>query len=112
MPDSIRLKFQIVTELTAVDTANHLYDGIRSGFSVRGDQVQPIPLELAGLESRTATVATLIDYVEKLFIGRRFDSETRSRLEEAAGAYAGDPEGIARTVLQIIVASPEFAVEK
>ena len=44
-------EFQIVTELTSVDMANHMFDGIYYGFSVRSDQVQRIGIDLTRLES-------------------------------------------------------------
>ena len=105
-------EFQIVTELTSVDTANHLFDGISYGFEVRGDQVQRIGIDISNLESFAGDHDGLVDYIERLFIGRRLDANTRTELKNAAALHVDDPTAMARSVLQIVVAAPEFAVQK
>ncbi|MFT4637766.1 MAG: hypothetical protein ACI8T1_001076 [Verrucomicrobiales bacterium] len=40
------------------------------------------------------------------------DAETRTHLEEAASIYSGDLTAVARAVLQVLVAAPEFAIQK
>ena len=105
-------EFQIVTELTSVDMANHLFDGIRYGFSVRSDHPQGIGIDLTALESRAADGDLLVDYLEKLFVGRVLDTGTRTQLKAAASIYADSPTEAAKAVLQILVASPEFAIQK
>ncbi len=89
-----------------------VHNGIHYGFSVRSDQVQRIGIDLTKLESFDADHDGLIDYIEKLFIGRRLDPNTRTELKNAAAIHSEDPTAIARTVLQILVAAPEFAVQK
>lgn len=105
-------EFQIVTELVAVYMANHLFDGIRSGFYVGSNHVQSLGINLSALESLVGNPDGLIDHLEKLFIGRRLASDTRAHIKAAIAPYAGDPTATAKTVLQVLVAAPEFAIQK
>ncbi len=104
-------EFQIVTELSAVDIANHLHDGIRDGVSVRSNQARRIRFNLNALTALAGDVEALLDYAETVLVGRRLEPETRTELANALAPYAGDPERVARTLLQVLVATPEFSIQ-
>lgn len=105
-------EFQIVTETTAVDMANHLYDGIRYGFAVDRSQVDYLRLNLAAIIARVSNSNALIDYLEVLLIGRPLASASRAELSKIVSQYQDDPEAAAESILQTIVAIPEFAVQR
>ncbi len=105
-------EFQIVTELVAVDMANHLYDGIRSGFYVDSSHVQRLGVNLSKLEALVGNPDDLLNRLEKVLVGRRLASETRAHIKAAIAPYADDPTDTAKTVLQVLVASPEFAIQR
>ncbi len=103
-------EFQITTEVTTVDTTNYFYRGIYRGFDTSSTFSRP-QLDKAPLISRSDSSNAVLDYIETYLIGRGLSLESRTALASLFETYGDDREGLVTALLQVIAASPEFAIQ-
>lgn len=104
-------EFQITTEVTTVDSANYFFEGVYRGFDTSSSVFDRPGLNKAPLLSRVGTPDLLLAYLETYLIGRPLSAETRSAMTGLFEAYGEDHEGLVNAILQIMAASPEFAIQ-
>jgi len=102
-------EFEITTELSAVDTANYLFDGVASGFDTSSGP--RIGMDFTSLEPLWATPNLLYARIEKLLLGRPMSQDLRVELDRVKAAYSNSGEGL-RAMVQIVVSSPEFSIDR
>jgi uncharacterized protein (DUF1800 family) len=102
-------EFQITTELTAVDTANFFFDSVASG--VRSSSGPRLALDLSSLEGAWAQPDALYARLEKLLLCRPMSAQLRSALDRVRAANATGAEGV-RALLQVLLSTPEFTVDR
>jgi hypothetical protein len=102
-------EFEITTELSAVDTANYFFDGVTSGFDVNSGS--RLGVDQTSLEALWATPDALYSRIEKLLLARPMSAGLRESLERVRAAYTSTSEGV-RAMLQIVVSTPEFSVDR
>lgn len=103
-------EFEITTELTVTDTANYFFEGVSNGFYTNAGS--RITLDLAPLSSLWGTPDALLAKIETLFLGRPMSASLRSSLLSIHTTYPTNATTGVRVMLQLLTASPEFAMER
>jgi uncharacterized protein (DUF1800 family) len=103
-------EFEITTELTATDTANYLFEGVTNGFYTNNSS--RITLDLSPFTNLWSTPDTLMTKIEVLLLGRPMSASLRSSLMSLHTLHAANASTGIRVMLQLLTASPEFAMEK
>jgi uncharacterized protein (DUF1800 family) len=103
-------EFEITTELTATDTANYFFDAVSNGF--RTNAGSRITLDLTPLTRLWSTPEALFDKIETLMLGHPMSADLRAALRSLHTLHNANPTTGARTMLQLLSASPEFVAEK
>ncbi|MDB6138482.1 MAG: hypothetical protein JWO94_1554, partial [Verrucomicrobiaceae bacterium] len=103
-------EFEITTELTTVDTSNYFFDGVASGFYTNsGDRAA---LDLSSLTKLWASPDALLSRIETLLLGRPMSAGLRDSLLKIQTLYAASPATGVKTMIQLLSASPELAVDR
>jgi hypothetical protein len=103
-------ELEIVTETTAVSTANYLRNAINGPF---GPSSARITLNLTNEQTLAADPAKLVERLDTLLMASSMSPGMRNILVNAINQIpASNPTERVRTALYLVVNSPEFAVEK
>ncbi len=105
-------EFQITTEVTAVEASNFFFDTVRNGISASWRQAGRVELDLSNLIDQTNNIDELLDKVNEIIMSGRLTNETREILKTALEPHFDNKEYVVQSVLQLILSSPEFVIQK
>ncbi|EDY82002.1 conserved hypothetical protein [Verrucomicrobiia bacterium DG1235] len=104
-------EFGITTEVTIVDTANFLSESINLSIPCLYLYSGYMPLDLSELISKAPDSDLLINELDTLLTSGSLSPETRDIIKTTLDAI-NDPVRRTKTALELIITSPEYAIQK
>jgi uncharacterized protein (DUF1800 family) len=112
-------QFQILSESSTVTTANDLTGRLNAYVGNTGNNATTIAIDLTNLRSLASNPSALIDQINHDLLYGTMSAATKTSLLKALnGITASNPITAAQTLsraqsaLQVVLASPEFAIQK
>jgi uncharacterized protein (DUF1800 family) len=106
-------EFQILSETTALGSANFITDLIYYGFTNGDGTADLLTLDLSGPIALAGDPAQLVDSLNLMLMANGMSPEMRTILLQAlADPSLTDPTDRARAALRLIVTSPEYLIER
>jgi hypothetical protein len=106
-------EFQITNESSAFSVANDLRNRARAYLGNPDNTEETIAVNLSGLQALAGTPSALVAQLDHDLMYGGMSDAMRSTLTTMVTALpAGDPIGRVTAALQVLLASPEFAIQK
>ncbi len=105
-------EFQITSEVRAIDGANFVHQGIVRGFGSGSGFADRIRLNLAAAIAVASDVDALLDYLDLVLMANSMSSEMRTALRATLEDLNQDPGYRAASAIQLIITSPQFAIQR
>jgi len=106
-------EFAIYSTTTALARTNFAYQVIYKTMPTNANRPTGTWLDLSGLESAAGDPAALVDVLNAFFLHGTMSPQMRDALMAAVSARpASDPIGRLRTVLYLVVTSPQYVVQR
>ena len=106
-------QFQIMGESSVVTTANDLTNRLNAYVGNSGNTTTTIAINLSFLNGLAGNATTLVDQINHDLLYGRMSATTKSYLvAEVNSIAATNPLGRTQAALQLVLASPEFAIQK
>lgn len=106
-------QFQVLSESSTLSTANDLTARINAYTGNPKNTATTIAINLNGLNALAYDAGWLVDQINHDLLYGQMSTATRTRLVSAVNAVpATNPLGRTQTALQLVLASPEFAIQK
>jgi uncharacterized protein (DUF1800 family) len=106
-------EFQILSESTTVTTANDLTNRVGAYVGNSKNTASTIAIDLGNLNALAANSGALVDQVDHDLLYGSMSGTTRTNLVNLINTMAAsNPTARAQAALQLVLASPEFAIQK
>ena len=105
-------EFQISGESTLVSVANDLTTRANQYVGAPGNKNATIAIDLSALTTTTITSSQLVDQINHDLMYGAMSSTMRSTLITLVDALPSNPTTRATSALQVVLASPEFSIQK
>jgi hypothetical protein len=104
-------EFQMINDLTAIDTANYFHQGIAYGLGTHWMHPS-VYLDYSGYEALAAAPAILVDSLNVLLMDGDMSPEMQAEIAQTLAAISQDTDDQVIAVLQLIYSSPEYVIQK